>query len=49
MEFATRVLGDDAVHEVEELDPATALVLTSAHLAGCHVEGREQCVVRCRL
>ena len=42
MEFAARMLGDDAVHEVEEFDAAPALVLPSADLAGRHVEGRKQ-------
>ena len=38
MDLPTGVLGDDAVHEVEKLDPAAALVLAPADLASGHVE-----------
>ena len=42
MEFAAGVLGDDAVHEIEEFDAAPTLVLAPGHLAGCNVQSREQ-------
>ena len=42
MQFAARMLGGDPVHEVNELDPAAALVLPAGDLATRHVERREQ-------
>src|SRR5258705_10097039 len=42
MDLAARMGGNDAVHEVEELDPSPASVLPARHLAGGDVEGGEQ-------
>ena len=42
MDLAARVLREEAVHEVEELDTAPAAVMAAAHLAGGDVEGGEQ-------
>jgi len=42
MDLAARMFGDDAVHEVEKFDPAAALVLAPADLAGRHIERCEQ-------
>ena len=41
MNFAVRVAGDDAVHEIQELDAPTALVVAGLDPAGGHLQ-REQ-------
>jgi hypothetical protein len=42
MDFAAGMCGNDAVHEVEELDPAPPFVMPPRYCAGRHIEGREQ-------
>src|SRR5258706_15324749 len=42
MDFAAGMCGEDAVHEVEELDPAPPFVMPPRYCAGRHIEGREQ-------
>ena len=39
MDFAASMLGDDPVHEVEELDPAPPFIVPSRNLAARHIEG----------
>src|SRR5277367_3589761 len=41
-DVAARVLREEAVHEVEELDAAPAVVVAAAHLAGGDIEGGEE-------
>ena len=40
--FASRVIGDDPVHEIEKLDPSTALVMPRLDQPGGHLQRREQ-------
>ena len=42
MDGRVGVGSDDVVHEVEELDAPTALIVRGRHLAGGHLEGGEQ-------
>lgn len=42
IDLAPLVLSDDAVHEVEKLQPSPPLILASRHFAGSDVEGGEE-------
>src|SRR5246127_751893 len=42
MNGCVRISGDDIVHEVEEFDAPSALLVSGGHLAGGHFEGGEQ-------
>jgi hypothetical protein len=42
VDFAARVVGDDAVHEIQELDPPAALVMAGLDHSGGHLQRREQ-------
>ncbi len=42
MNLAAGVLGDDAVHEVEELGAAAALVMIALHQPRGHLQSRKQ-------
>ena len=49
MDFLTRMKGDDLIHEGEELDAATALLVGRLDFASGKVEGGEQVVVPWRV
>jgi len=45
MEFLVRVVGNNAIHEVQEFPATATRIVASSHHACCHLQGRKQ---RCR-